>query len=52
MMFNILDDIDEEPSFNLIVIINELIKKYVPLNSLNLKLGEYLRFPVPCLVKK
>ena len=29
-MFNILDDIDEEPSFNLIVIINELIKKYVP----------------------
>lgn len=30
MMFNILDDIDEEPSFNLIVMIHELIKNYAP----------------------
>lgn len=30
MMFNILEGVDEEPSFNLMVIIHELIKSYVP----------------------
>lgn len=30
MMFDILDGIEEEPSFNLMVIIHELIKNYAP----------------------
>jgi hypothetical protein len=29
-MFDILDSIDEEPSFNLMVMIHELIKNYMP----------------------
>lgn len=29
-MFDILDSIDEEPRFNLMVMIHELIKTYVP----------------------
>ena len=30
MIFDILDGIEDEPSFNLIVIIHELIKTYAP----------------------
>ena len=30
MMFNILEGVEEEPSFNLMVIIHELIKSYAP----------------------
>ena len=30
MIFDILDGIEEEPSFNLMIIIHELIKTYAP----------------------
>lgn len=30
MIFDILDSIDEEPSFNLMVMIHEFIKTYTP----------------------